>query len=311
MLPKARLVGFAVSVPGVTPVPVSGMLKLGFEPFEVILTLPLAAPLVVGANSTVNDVLWPAVNVKGRASPLKLNPVPLAEAAEMVRLDPPELVSVSDRLELLPTWTLPKARLVGLAVNVPGVTPVPESGMPKLGFEPFEVMLTLPLAAPLVVGAKSTVNDVLWPAVNVKGRASPLKLNPAPLAEAAEMVRLDPPELVSVSDKLLLLPTWTLPNPRLVGFAVNVPCVTPVPESGMLKLGFEPLEVMVTLPLTAPLVVGANDTVNDVLWPAYNVKGRASPLKLNPVPLAEAAEIVRLVPPEFVSVSDKLELLPT
>ena len=207
MLPKARLVGFAVSVPGVTPVPVSGMLKLGFEPFEVILTLPLAAPLVVGAKSTVNDVLWPAVNVKGRASPLKLNPVPLAEAAEMVRLNPPELVSVSDRLELLPTWTLPNARLVGLAVNVPGVTPVPESGMLKLGFEPFEVMLTLPLAAPLVVGAKSTVNDVLWPAVNVKGRASPLKLNPAPLAEAAEMVRLVPPEFVSVSDRLELLPT--------------------------------------------------------------------------------------------------------
>jgi hypothetical protein len=284
---------------------------LGFEPFEVILTLPLAAPLVVGANSTVNDVLWPAVNVKGRVSPLKLNPLPLAAPAEMVRFDPPELVSVSDKLELLPTWTLPKARLVGFAVNVPCVTPVPESGMLKLGFEPFEVMLTLPLAAPLVVGAKSTVNDVLWPAVNVKGRASPLKLNPVPLAEAAEMVRLDPPELVSVSDKLLLLPIWTLPNPRLVGFAVSVPCVTPVPESGMLKLGFEPFEVMLTLPLAAPLVVGANSTVNDVLWPAFNVKGKASPLRLNPAPLAAAAEIVRLVPPEFVTVSDKLELLPT
>ena len=103
MLPKARLVGFAIKSPCVTAVPESGMLKVGFEPFEVMLTLPLAAPLVVGANSTVNDVLWPAVNVKGRASPLKLNPAPLAEAAEMVRLVPPEFVSVSDRLELLPT----------------------------------------------------------------------------------------------------------------------------------------------------------------------------------------------------------------
>ena len=78
------------------------MLKLGFEPFEVMLTLPLAAPLVVGANSTVNDVLWPAVNVKGRVSPLRLNPLPLAAAAEIVRLDPPEFVSVSDKLVLLP-----------------------------------------------------------------------------------------------------------------------------------------------------------------------------------------------------------------
>jgi hypothetical protein len=43
-----------------------------------------------------------------------------------------------------------------------------------------------------------------------------------------------------------------LPNARLVGLALKVPCVTPVPESGMLKLGFEPLEVMLTLPLAAP-----------------------------------------------------------
>ena len=46
------------------------MLKLGFEPFEVMLTLPLAAPLVVGEKSTVNEVLWPAVKVKGKDSPL-------------------------------------------------------------------------------------------------------------------------------------------------------------------------------------------------------------------------------------------------
>jgi hypothetical protein len=79
------------------------MLRLGFEPLEVMVTLPLAAPLAVGENSTVNDVLWPAFSVKGKVSPLRLNPLPLAAAAEMVRLDPPELVSVSDKLLLLPT----------------------------------------------------------------------------------------------------------------------------------------------------------------------------------------------------------------
>jgi hypothetical protein len=183
------------------------MLRLGFEPVDVMLTLPLAAPLAVGEKSTVNDVLWPAVSVTGKDSPLKLNPVPLAAAAEMVRLDPPVLVKVSlNDFELL-TWTLPKARLVGLAVSVPWVTPVPESGMLRLGFEPVEVMLTLPLAAPLAVGEKSAVKDVLWPAASVTGKDSPLKLNPLPLAAAAEMVRLDPPVLVSVSDKLVLLPT--------------------------------------------------------------------------------------------------------
>jgi hypothetical protein len=121
-----------------------------------------------------------------------------------VRLEPPELVRVSDKLLLLPVRTLPNARLEGLAASVPGATPVPESAMLKLGLEPLEVMLTLPLTAPLVVGAKVTVNEVLCPAFRVRGRESPLMLYPLPVAAAAEIVRLDPPELVNVSDKLLL-----------------------------------------------------------------------------------------------------------
>jgi len=133
--------------------------------------------------------------------------VPLAAAAEIVRLVPPVLVRVSVSDFEVPTWMLPKARLVEFAVRAPCVTPVPESGMLKLGFAPFEVTLTLPLAAPLAVGEKSTVKDVLWPAANVKGKVSPLKLNPVPLAAAAETVRLVPPELVRVPDKLVLLPT--------------------------------------------------------------------------------------------------------
>jgi len=76
-----------------------------------------------------------------------------------------------------------------------------------LGFEPLAVMLRLPLAAPLAVGEKSAVKDVLWPAVNVKGKDKPLKLNPVPLAVAAEIVRVVPPVLVSVSGMLVLLPT--------------------------------------------------------------------------------------------------------
>ena len=79
------------------------MLKLGFDPLEVTLTLPLAAPLAVGAKTTVNEVLWPAVNVKGKVNPLILNPAPLALAAEIVRLDPPVLVRVSDKLAILLT----------------------------------------------------------------------------------------------------------------------------------------------------------------------------------------------------------------
>lgn len=103
----------AASVPGVTPVPESGMLRLGFAPFEVMLTLPLAAPLAVGANSTVKDVLCPAFSVTGTVSPLRLKPLPLALAAEMVRVVPPEFVSVSESDFELPTCTLPKLKLEG------------------------------------------------------------------------------------------------------------------------------------------------------------------------------------------------------
>ena len=93
------------------------MLKLGFAPLDVIPTLPLAAPLVVGEKSTVKDVLWPAFSVKGNASPLRLNPAPLALAAEIVRHDPPELVKVPLSDFEVPTWTFPKLKLEGFDPN--------------------------------------------------------------------------------------------------------------------------------------------------------------------------------------------------
>jgi hypothetical protein len=65
----------------------------------------------------VKDVLWPVVNVKGKDSPLKLNPVPLAEAAEIVRLVPPVLVRVSVIDFEVPTWMFPKLKLDGFDPN--------------------------------------------------------------------------------------------------------------------------------------------------------------------------------------------------
>lgn len=183
--------------------------------------------------------------------------------------------------------------------------------MLSVGFDPFDVIVRLPLTAPAADGANLTVNEVLCPAFNVRGSVSPLKVNPVPVTDAAEIVRLVPPLFVKVSDWVLLLPTCTLPKAMLAGFGDNPPWVTPVPESGMLKVGLEPLEVIVRLPLTAPAADGANFTVNDVLCPAFSVRGRVSPLKLKPEPVAEAAEIVTLVPPLLVRVSDCVPLLPT
>jgi len=76
-LPKARLVGFDASAPGAVPVPVKGIVSVGFDAFEVMATLPLTAPAAVGANNTLKLALWPAVRVTGAVMPLTLNHVPL------------------------------------------------------------------------------------------------------------------------------------------------------------------------------------------------------------------------------------------
>jgi len=76
-----------------------------------------------------------------------------------------------------PTAMLPKDSLAGLSESVPAVTPVPDNGMLRLGFEAFDVTESVPVTAPLAVGSKLTLNEVLWPAVSVRGVVTPLILN--------------------------------------------------------------------------------------------------------------------------------------
>ena len=97
-VPKLREVGLALNCPAVeVPVPESGMVRVGFDAFDVIVTFPLAAPVVVGANLTVNVVLCPAVSVKEELIPLRVNPVPLICTFETETLDPPVFVIVPER----------------------------------------------------------------------------------------------------------------------------------------------------------------------------------------------------------------------
>jgi hypothetical protein len=89
-------------VAGVTAVPLKGIDKLGFDAFEVTVTVPGNVPADVGAKVTVNVVLCPAVSVTGVVIPEMPNPVPDAATAEIVALVPPVLVRVSVWLELCP-----------------------------------------------------------------------------------------------------------------------------------------------------------------------------------------------------------------
>jgi hypothetical protein len=69
--------------------------------------------------------------------------------------------------------------------------------------------------------------------------------------------------------------------------------------------------VIATLPLTAPAAVGLNSTLKVALCPAARVTGALIPLTLNPDPVTPTCEIVMLVPPVFVTVSESVLLLLT
>jgi len=98
-LPKLRLDGFAVRLPGATPVPEREMLRVGFEALLVRERVPLAAPADCGANTTLKlGLLWLGAKVKGKFKPFTVNPLPVTAACVMVMLEPPELLRVSVRV---------------------------------------------------------------------------------------------------------------------------------------------------------------------------------------------------------------------
>src|ERR1700722_11364339 len=211
--------------------------------------------------------------VAGSEIPESTNSALLRVAAVTVT-DAPLAIRLPPREELDPTVTLPKLRLVGDTANWPVAVPVPERAIVSGELDAFDPPDRFPLAVPALVGAKVAVKVTLPLGVSVSGKVNPLIENAAPVRLACEMVTADPPVFVSVSDKVELVPTCTFPNPRLVGFAVSAPCVTPVPESGMLKLESEPVEVILMLPLAAPATAGEKSAGNDGLGPAVKVNGK-------------------------------------
>jgi hypothetical protein len=80
-------------------------------------TLPLSTPVVVGANCTVRVAVWPGVRISPELMPEPLKPVPLTVTPEMVTLVFPVFVSVVGNDALWPACTVPKLRLVALALS--------------------------------------------------------------------------------------------------------------------------------------------------------------------------------------------------
>ena len=70
-------------------------------------------------------------------------------------------------------------------------------------------------------------------------------------------------------------------------------------------------ETKLRLPLAEPAALGANFTVNAMLCPAATLAGKASPLIENAALFTLACEIVTVLPPVLVTVSERLAWLPT
>ena len=136
---------------------------------------------------------------------------------------------------LLPTVTLPKLRVEGLALSS-RVTPVPDREMMVAGDQRlFAVqMVIVPVTLPVEVGVNVALKLVLCPAARVSGRDSPDLLKPAPVTLACEIVRLAAPELVRVTVWVTVPPTTTFPKLMLAGRAVRTPEAAtsfPVPDT--------------------------------------------------------------------------------
>ena len=92
-----------------------------------------------------------------------------------------------------------------------GGTAVPKIEMVTVELVALLVTVTLPFKIPEVDGAKVTFEIAEFPAAKIKPEETPPTLNPAPESVTFEMETLEPPVFVSVTGRILVPPTVTLP----------------------------------------------------------------------------------------------------
>lgn len=296
------------TIGGAVPVPLKVTTTGAFVSFVIAARLPVNVPATDGANFTVTVTLWPAARVTGNVTPLKLNPVPLIVPCEIVR-PPLFAVNFTGKETLLPTVTVPNPSEVASAVSVPiGDTPVPLTETLVVALVALLEIVNAPTTAPVVVGENFTENDALCPAASVSGRAGPVTEKPAPVMLAADMVT-EPELAVTVTPCEALVPVVTFPKLSEAELTLSdTLAVAPVPESWRDEIVDG---TVVTLPDTAPAVVGAKLTAKDTLWPTASVTGKLIPETLKPDPVTFSCVIVVLAVPVFVSDAVCVLLVPS
>jgi hypothetical protein len=135
--------------------------------------------------------------------PVTEYPLPDAVTVEICMFELPVFVSVTSRVEVLPTVTFPKLRLLGLAERE-YVAPAPVPERLTTSGEPAALLVNdiLPDKEPADFGEKSIVRVAFWPGVRVAGTVGPVQLKLEPDSTMLEIVRFALPEFVTTSGEV-------------------------------------------------------------------------------------------------------------
>lgn len=181
-----------------------------------------------------------------------LNPAPVVLTWLIVTVAAPEFVSVIVCWLLLPTTTLLKLKLPGLAERVPfAATALPVNASVCGDPGALSVKTTLPLTPVVDAGVNCTLNAAACPAVRVFGRASPLIANPLPETVAPVIVRSAFPLFVRVTFCELVCPTVMLLKFSAEGEMATAGWV-PVPLKEIANGEFAASLAIVNVPVTFP-----------------------------------------------------------
>jgi hypothetical protein len=278
--PKLRLVELKLRVSvAATPVPVRATVAGELGALLVIVKFPLALPVEVGVNCTLNVLACAGFKVSGSVNPLVLKPLPVTLTWETVNVAVPVLLSWMVWESVVPTATLPKGKLDGVMLNA-ACTPVPVTGMTALAPCVFETV-TFPLTLSLVVGLKLTVIDAVCEGVKVTGVVMPETLTSFALTVTWEIVMLPFPVFMMLTLCEPELPACTFPKATLDGVGVIVTvAATPVPVKETVAGDPGAVLEMLIVPGSVPAVVGENCAVTLVLCPAATDAGVVNPLML-------------------------------
>lgn len=158
----------------------------------ISVTVPLALPVTLGANTTFKFAVCPAEIVVPLIPLATLNPEPVTLICEMVRLEFPVFFTATSSGIDPPRISLPKFKLVVASEMVRvALAPVPLNAIVYVGLVvALLLIVTLPVTLPEAVGPNATVKLEVCAAASVSGNDIPLNLNPVPLTVALEIVTL-------------------------------------------------------------------------------------------------------------------------